>query len=354
MIEYLPTLTESLIRTPMNEAYKIALTPRLRECPDPLFRSLTLNHRRIYFPLGIPVEVLSNSEQVIAAADHSFSRYGEASTRTKPLITISICVDPDRTHRGGRPWPPPHYRALHHLFHLSCGESNFAVADLKSSTAFGFVTDEMAQDRAFFCVTFLECLFYLLVVHQRFTPVHCSCVSWKGSAVLICGVGGAGKSTLAYACGKARMQIVSDDVVHLAQNDEGNGLMLWGNPWILRLLPEAGALFSELNSIVPESRNGGESYLAVDVLRHCQGGTCMSSKPALLLFLERNPNVTCELSRLPSSDALRRLRQDIVLDTQEVIERHDALLAQLAQLPAYRMEYSGHPSSVTELIKALI
>src|SRR5258705_13567078 len=112
-----------MIRTPMNEAYKIELTSRLRECPDPLFRSLPLNHRRIYFPLGIPVEVHSNSEQVIAAADHSFSRYGEPSTRTKPMITISICVDPNPLDRGGRPWPSPHYRALHHLFHFSCGDA---------------------------------------------------------------------------------------------------------------------------------------------------------------------------------------------------------------------------------------
>jgi hypothetical protein len=338
----------------MDEAYKIVLTPRLQECADPLFRGILLNHHRTYLPLGIPVEIQSNSEQVIAAADHSFSRYGEPSPLEKPLIIIRICVDPNPVHRGGLPWPSPHYRALHHLFHLSCGGSNFAVADLKSATAVGFVTGEMAQDRDFFCVTFLECLFYLLAVHQRFTPVHCSCVSWKNSAILICGVGGAGKSTLAYACGKARMQIVSDDVVHLAPNDKGSGLVLWGNPWFLRLLPEARALFSELNSIVPKSRNGGEMYLAVDVSKHCEGGTCMSSKPAVLLFLERNPHVSYELSRIPPSAALRRLRQDIVLDTQEVVERHDTLLSQLVQVPAYRMEYSGHPSSVTEMMKALV
>ena len=51
---------------------------------------------------------------------------------------------------------------------------------------------------------------------------------------------------------------------------------------------------------------------------------------------------------------LRRLQQDIVLDTQKVVERHDALLRQLAQLPAYRLEYSGHPMLVTELIKTLV
>ncbi len=338
----------------MDETYKIVLTPRLRECPDPLFRGLALNHCRTYLPLGIPVEVQSNSERVIAAADGSFSRYGEPSTQAKPSIIIRICVDPDPVHRGDHPWPAPSYRAIHHFFHLSCGESNFAIADLRSGTAFGFVTEEMSQDSAFFRRTFLECLFYVFAVHQKFTPVHCSCVSWKGSAILICGVGGTGKSTLAYACGKARMQIVSDDVVHLSQNDEGNGLILWGNPWQLRLLPEACALFPELNSIVPHCRNGGELYLDVDVLKYCPGGTCVSSQPALLLFLERNPNVTCELSRLPSSTALRRLRQDIVLDTQKVVERHDALLSQLAQFPAYRLEYSGHPSSVTELIKTLV
>ena len=338
----------------MDEAYNILLSPRLRECPDPLLRGLPLTHRRTYFLLGTAVEVHSNSARVIAASDHSFSRYGEPSPQTKPSIVIRIAVDTDPLRTNSKPWPTPHYRALHHLFHISCGDHNFAVADLTTGTAIGFVTEEMAQDLAFFCPTFLECLFYLQAVHRNLTPVHCSCVCWKGSAILICGVGGTGKSTLAYACGKARMQIVSDDVVHLAQDDNGGGLLLWGNPWTLRLMPDAGALFSELGSIVPESRHGGELYLSVDVLKHCQGGICLRSQPSLLLFLERNPNVNCELSRLPSSAVWKRLRQDMVLDTQEVIERHDALLGKLAQFPAYRMEYSGHPSSVTELMKTLV
>jgi len=150
------------------------------------------------------------------------------------------------------------------------------------------------------------------------------------------------------------MQIVSDDVVHLTNNSRNGGILLWGNPWLLRLLPEARALFPELDPIVPESRSAGELYLGVEVLKHCQGGICVSGQPLLLLFLERNPNVSCELSLLSSSVVLKRLQQDIVLDTQKVVERHDALLRQLAQLPAYRLEYSGHPNSVAEFIKTLV
>ncbi|HKZ40941.1 MAG TPA: hypothetical protein VJ044_08255, partial [Candidatus Hodarchaeales archaeon] len=73
----------------------------------------------------------------------------------KTSIVIRICVDPV-IHVNG-PWPKPHYRALQHLFHLTCGDSNFAIADLRSGTAIGFVTQAMAQDRSFFCFTFLEC-----------------------------------------------------------------------------------------------------------------------------------------------------------------------------------------------------
>ena len=91
----------------MDETHKIVLTPRLRECPDPLFRGLALNHCKTYLPLGIPVEVQSNSEQVIAAADGSFSRYGEPSTQAKPLIIIRICVDPDPSPRRREVLGPP-------------------------------------------------------------------------------------------------------------------------------------------------------------------------------------------------------------------------------------------------------
>ncbi|MFN8006564.1 MAG: hypothetical protein U0V70_06020 [Terriglobia bacterium] len=338
----------------MDEAGNVMLSPRLRECPDPLFRGLSMALRKTYFPLGMVVEVQSNHDAIIHAADQSFSLYGKPPSDLEPSLVFSFGVDLEAGHQPLKNWPQPQYRALQHLFHISCGDQNFATADLKTSTVMGFISKEMALDPAFFCPAFLECLFYVLAVHNRFTPVHCSCVAWKNEGILICGMSGAGKSTLAYACGRARMPIVSDDVAHLALEGKSGGLQVWGKPWTLHLTPDTTTFFSELESIQPTNWHGNESYLNVDVLKYCRGGICLQARPALLLFLQRNPNVQCELSRLSAEAVVKQLRKDIVLDTETVVERHDVLLGELARLPAYRLEYSGHPSSVTEIIKTII
>jgi hypothetical protein len=149
------------------------------------------------------------------------------------------------------------------------------------------------------------------------------------------------------------MQIVSDDVVHLARDAGNGGLLLWGNPWLLRLLPETRTLFPELESIALAKRRNGELYLGVDVSKHFQGASRVSCRPSLLLFLVRNGRGTSAATPLSSNLVLERLQKDIVLDTLDVVERHDALLGQLAQLRAYRLEVGGHPSLATDLIKAL-
>jgi hypothetical protein len=324
----------------------------IKDCPDPLYRGVPVPYQRRFVPLGKIVQVESNDSAVVDAAAHSFARYGDVPSSASPQIFIQLCVD-CATHDEG-PWPVPVYRARQHLFHIGCGSSNFAVADLTTGTAIGFVSPKMVSDTSFFRYTFLECLFHVLAVHQSHTPVHCACVSWRNRGVLICGRSGAGKTTLAYACAKMGMQVVSDDVIHLEWNPTLNRTMLWGNPWQLRLEAECRNFFPELQGEIPRLRSDGGRYFEVDVLGTFPGQAQTSCEPMALVFLERSLNTAAECIPWDPALALGRMKEDVVLDEESVVARHHALLERLANVGTYTLSYSGHPLSAVTAIRRLV
>lgn len=240
------------------------------------------------------------------------------------------------------------------MFHIACGGVNFAVADLKTGTAIGFVSSEILSDRSFFREVFLECLFHVLVVNQTHTPVHAACVASKGRGVLIGGPSGAGKTTLAYACAKAGMQVISDDVVHLEWDLNLRQMVLWGNPWQLKLPPAASQWFPELSGRKTAMRSDGELYFAVETRLEFSGQANTSCDPAALVFLERTHSGALECAPLPAEVALARLREDIVLDDEAVVERHFDLLRRLVQKGTYTLRYPGAPTSAVGAIDKLL
>jgi len=319
---------------------------------DPLFWGAPLIFRKKFKPLGATVCIASNSEKVLEAAEESFGFYGTVENSAAVDFTLNLCVDP--LHRQKSPFPPASFRALGHLFHISCGNSSFAVADLESGSAIGFVAAEIVQDRSFFRNTFLECLFYVLAVHFRFTPVHAAGVVFNQQGILIWGEPGAGKSTLAYACARAGFQLVSDDVVHLEIDPASNQLMGWGRPWQIRLLPDAKTLFPELGQEEPRLRSDHQWYLEIDLAKRMPESLLVSCRPSILLFLRRGPNAGSRIESLDSEQALNLMKKDIYLTEQSVLQRHYLTLQHLVHSKIYRLYYEGPPVEAVALIKNLV
>jgi hypothetical protein len=326
--------------------------PKAITCPDPLHWGCPILFREKFIPLGTTIQVESNDEKVIEAAAESFGRYGEPPRNARPEILLQLCVDPERHDRSPRPIPS--YRSLKHIFHIACGDTNFAVADLDTGCAVGFVSREVVQERSFFRYTFLECLFHVLVVRLSHTPVHCSTVALEGRGVLLCGRSGAGKTTLAYACARSGMQLVSDDVVHLCTDPVTHEIVVWGHPWRLRLLPDAVHLFPELIGERLTLRSDRQGCLEIDVPSHFPDAALVSCRPVALVFLEGCQEASRRLYPITAELALGRLQQDIILDEDSVVERHYSVLKRLAEVGTYALQYSGRPSQAVSVIKGLL
>jgi hypothetical protein len=182
---------------------------------DALLCDMELPHRGIFYPLGYPVEVITNDKVVLQAAEESFG-HGRLS-RTSETLQIRVGV----SSKGGSECPPePTRREYNHLYSLVADVNNQSLLDLRSGINFTWVTSAAVNSGIYFRYNFLEKAVYLLLGASVVTDLHAACVSNNGKGILLIGDSGAGKSTLAYACARAGWTYTSDDTSYLINDSK--------------------------------------------------------------------------------------------------------------------------------------
>jgi hypothetical protein len=186
-----------------------------RRPQDALLCDMELPYRDIFYPLGYPVEIITNDMVVLQAANESFGH--GVSARSSETLQIRIGVSND----GGPGCPPePTRREFNHLYSLVADVNNQTLLDLRSRINFTWVTSETVKNRIYFRYNFLEKAVYLLLGASVVTDLHAACVSKNGKGILLIGDSGAGKSTLAYACARAGWTYTSDDTSYLINDSK--------------------------------------------------------------------------------------------------------------------------------------
>lgn len=313
----------------------------LGRAQDALFCNLELPLRHTFYPLGYPVEIMTNAPGVIEAAKESF---GHAHF-SRPSATLQVRIGV--THRGGANCPAePTRREYGHLYSLVADVENQALLDLKTGMNFCWITQTTVNHRFYFRYNFLEKTVYLLLGATVVTDIHAACVSRNGKGVLLCGNSGAGKSTLAYACARAGWTYTSDDTSYLINNSDAPHVV--GHSHRVRFRPSAKEIFPELKYRAVTPRLEGKPSIEVPTSELPILNTANEAAVARIVYLKRHAAATGELVRLPAGTATQRMCSELY-SAGEIRAKHEKLLGIFLDTPTYELEYSGLDEAIRVL-----
>ncbi|MGC1919578.1 MAG: aldolase, partial [Acidobacteriaceae bacterium] len=200
-------MTRGIIEQSASEAVEVA---RLSTPQEALLSHMELPFRGTFYPLGYPVEIITNENAVLQAADESFGH----ARLSRASATLQVCIGVSKGTDSVCP-PEPTRRQYNHLYSLVADAENQALLDLKLCVGSVWVKKAAVENRLYFRYNFLEKTVYLLLGSSSVTDLHAACVSKNGKGILLCGDSGAGKSTLSYACARAGWTYTSDDTSYL-------------------------------------------------------------------------------------------------------------------------------------------
>jgi hypothetical protein len=307
---------------------------------DPLLCQAPLPLVGVFHPHGFAVEIHTNAQTILAAAAESWRDF--TFRRPGPALHLRFCVSEEGP--PGCP-PTPLVRARGHQLVCVADAYNHYVCDLERGVASGWLNRATLEYPSYLRYHLLDSAALVLLTNRCATPIHGACVSRHGRGLLLCGISGAGKSSLAYACARAGWTYTSDDASYLL---EGPGPpRVSGNSHKLRFRPTAADLFPELQGLGVTPRAEGKPSIEVSASNLPFAIKTAEEAPVhCLVFLNRQPGATAELLQLPSELAWPRLFQHIFPADPG---RQASAIQRLSTTAVYELRYSDLQSAVDRL-----
>ena len=308
---------------------------------DALLCDMNLPYDETFYPIGYPIEIITNEPLVLIAARESFGHARLARDRAPLPVHFGVC----RRHKSAVP-PEPTRREFNHLYSLVADAENQALLDLKTGANFTWLTQAAIENRLYFRHNFLEKIVYLLLGASVVTDIHAACVSRNGNGILLCGGSGAGKSTLAYACARQGWVYTSDDTSYLINDSDPPRVI--GHCHRARFRPTAPLLFPELAGRPLAPRMEGKPSIEVSIAELSVTQTASESTVDAIVYLKRCAGAVARLDRLPTGSATERLCKE-VYSAGEIRAMHKKVLEKLWNIPTYELEYNDWHDAVRML-----
>ena len=321
----------------------IEFVTRIRLGPQLVPPTATMERR--YGLFSLPVIVETNDEALMEAADLSLARFAVPQAG-QPLRVKLFAVD--QPWRGGDEWHVT-YNTDGRIYALSTPDS-MAVADVRRGEAVAFVGRHMQAEIAAVRRELVEGLSLAMASGGRgFSPIHAAGIGRAGRGIALLGPAGAGKSTLTMAAARRGLDVFAEDAIYVKVDDDGP--QFWGMPWIQRLLPDALAMFPELEGVMPRLQANGENKLEIDLDEWYPGQAKPSMAPGALVQLARSPGAT-RLTLLARDDPTE---VDLLWPWGDAwTSDHQRAADLLAELPIYRLEVGGTPDDALDALEPIL
>lgn len=335
---------------------------------DPLLRRPNLAYSRVLQVLGLDVRFESNSRYVIDLVEESFGAWHGPTedTRTRgndgvqgghsqptggavlvPALRVTLIVHDAKE--------PPESGAR--VRHISTGDGRLlihsggsvAVVDPARAEVLAFITTALAAEREQFRDAVLEAGTLALLASVDRHPLHAAAIERDGHAVLLAGVSGTGKSTLAYLASRSGMRVLGDDHVWVQLEPR---LRIWGSGALrMRLLPDTVALFPELagTDAATSLDARGKSAFRLDDASFTGARACGA---ATLCVIARG--ATASLERIDPIELRKALGSQLAPGFDRFADRHATVVQTLTASGGWRLTLSGDPFDALPLLERML
>ncbi len=293
-----------------------------------------------YYPYGFPVEVKTNSNEVLEQFSQLWGRFTKMHD-TKPLCTDVHVVDNDATDCP----PAPSYRIMLPLLICVADVDNYGIIDLNSCR--GKITVSRAALRyPLYSQYFLLGMAASGIATRYTTPIHAGCVALDGRGVLLCGDSGAGKSTLSYACASAGWTYLSDDATFLVNG--GTDRLVTGNCHQVRFRPSAVELFPELQGLEVTPRAAGKPSIELPTAPMKYIERADTVRADFIVFLKRRDGAQARLVPYRKDVARQFMRQALYGLTESLALQY-AAIERLLAADVFELTYSSLDAAIDRL-----
>jgi hypothetical protein len=316
-----------------------------RACDDSRALDFTRHHieapklslRRMFYPLGFPTELRTNSAEIMAQARELWSKF-ERRFDTTPIRMDVHVVDGNPDGDGDQCPPTPGHRFMLPLLIAVADQDNYSIANLEQSITQITISRATERHKNYLQYFFLDGAPMCHIATRHATPVHAGCVSLDGRGVLLCGDSGAGKSSLSYACARAGWTYTTDDATLLLSEEgqAGESRLVTGNCHHVRFRPSAAELFPEVEGLDLTPRAAGKPSIELLTAPMKNIVCAQTAQVDYMVFLNRRAPGPPELRRYRTDVARYFLRQVLYGSAESLVAQYEAverlLTAQIFEL----------------------
>jgi hypothetical protein len=236
--------------------------------------------RRIFYPLGFPAEVRTNSAEMLAEAEEKWGIFEKRFDTETIQVDIHV-VETDSTECPPAPW----CRIMQPLVVMVSDSDNYSISDISRNRTQMTLSTAGLRNKPYLRCFFMDSIVGCHLATRHATPVHAACVALDGSGVLLCGDSGAGKSTLSYACARSGWTYVTDDASFLLNS--GTKRLVTGNCHQVRFRPSAAEFFPEVRGLEITPRAVGKPSIELPTAPMKHMTLAQSAKVDFIVFLNR-------------------------------------------------------------------
>ena len=304
--------------------------------------------------LGLPTRFETNEPAMLEIVDDAFGVWSalgtdevlESDAERVVLVRIEIAPDHPDDDRGVRDAPVMHEMSDDLRFTARCAGS-VAASDPPRRLATIRATHALVADRTKFRTEMLEAVVLALLSCYDRHPVHAAAVARHGHALLLAAPSGTGKSTIAYLCHAAGLDLLGDDQVRVQL---APSLRIWGWPGRVRLLAETATALGM--SRLPVELANGKRKAVIDATRDVSASRLVAND-ATVCVLARDGGAL-SLEPLPSASLVRALDEQLAPGFDRFPLRWPEVARALTARGGWRLNLTKSPHDALPVVVDLL